>query len=125
MDVDVVISFSFTQFTPFKTEAFNKRPGMPEIEVTDRAQLRSLLKANRMVEMGDSSNYFGSSSKSVPTWDELSKSKNHGGDPKLSKLVNVSKDPVGDIKKLDLAADQTDFGRRQSATRPEFVIGRP
>lgn len=126
MDVDVVIRVSFTQFRPFSTQAFNKRPGQPEIEVSDRAQLRRLLRSNRMVDQGDSRHgYFGSNPKSVPTWDEIRKHGQSGGDPKLAKLVKVSKDPVGDIKKLDLAADQTDFGRRQSATRPEFVVGRP
>lgn len=91
--------------------------------MTDRGQLRRLLRENRMIEQGDSSNYFGSNPKSTPTWEEIRKSKSTGGDPKLAKLVKTGTQE--DMKKLDLAADQTDFGRRQSATRPEFVVGRP
>lgn len=126
MSVDPVIRFSFTQFQGFTTEAFNSRPGEKPIEIHDRGQLRRLLREKRMCEMGDAAHgYFGSNPKSVPSWEEISKTKAQGGDPKLAKLVHVSSDPVNDIKKLDAAADQTDFGRRQSATRPEFVVGRP
>lgn len=113
---------SFTQFTPFVTEAFNSRPGEKPIEVSDRAQLRGLLRAHRMQEMGDSSNYFGSDPKSVPTWDEIAKTKSTGGDPKLAKLVHTG--TVDDWKKVEKAAEQTDYGRKQSATRPDFVLGR-
>ena len=129
MEIDVVIRVSFTQFRPFRTAAFNKVPGQPEIEITDQSQLRRLLRSNRMVDQGVTKNsYFGSDSRSTPTFAEISK---HGkiedeeNMRRRAKLVKVSSDPIGDIKKLDLAADQTDFGRRQSATRPEFVVGRP
>ena len=122
MSIDPVIRFSFTSFRSFRTEAFNTSPGKGEIEVTDRAQLRRLLRERRMVEMGDTSNYFGSNPKSIPTLQEISKHGKSGGDPKLAKLVHTG--TVDDMKKLDLAADQTNFGRRQSSTRPEFVVGR-
>jgi hypothetical protein len=124
MEIDPVIRFSFTSFRSFKTQAFNSRPGQSEIEVTDRAQLRRLLRSNRMVEMGDSAHgHFGSDPKSMPTWEEICKHGQSGGDPELAKLVKTG--TVDDMEKLDLAADQTDFGRKQSATRPEFVVGRP
>jgi hypothetical protein len=127
--VDVAISFAWTPFRPFTTQAFNKNPLEKPMEITDRAQLRALLRTNRMVDHGSTTNnYFGSDPKSIPTFEEIAK---HGKPQdeeamkRRSKLVKVSKDPVGDIKKLELAADQTDFGRRSSATRPEFVVGRP
>ena len=117
-----VVSFSFTQFRPFRTAAFNKQPGQAEIEVSDRSQLRNLLRTNRMVEQGDSSNYFGSNPKAMPTFEEVMKQGKSGGDPKLAKLVHAV--PAENMEKLDKAADQTNFGRRQSNTNPEFVVGR-
>jgi hypothetical protein len=94
------------------------------MEITDRGQLRRLLREKRMVEQGDSAHgYFGSNPKSVPSWADVVKHGKSGGDPKLAKLVKTG--TVEDMKKLDAAADQTDFGRKQSATRPEFVVGRP
>lgn len=99
------------------------------MEITDRGQLRRMLKEKRMVEQGDAAHgYFGSNPKSVPSWEDVCKHGSSGATPEMikrSKLVKVSNDPVGDIQKLDAAADQTDFGRKQSATRPEFVVGRP
>lgn len=124
MTLDTVNRVAFTQFQSFQTEAFNSRPGQAPIEIHDRGQLRRLLREKRMVEQGDSAHgYFGSNPKSVPSWDEIVKHGKSGGDPKLAKLVKVGTQE--DMKKLELAADQTDFGRRQSATRPEFVLGRP
>jgi hypothetical protein len=123
MTLDPVIRVSFTSFTPFSTEAFNSRPGQRPMEITDRGQLRRLLRENKMVHQGDAAHgYFGSNPKSVPSWEEIVKHGKSGGDPKLAKLVKTG--TVEDMKKLDLAADQTDFGRKQSATRPEFVVGR-
>ena len=127
--VDVVFTFSGHSFKPFKTAAFNSQPGQAEMEITDASQLRRLLRTNKMADMGDTRNsYFGSNPKSVPTLEEISKfGRPHDEQAmaKRAKLVKVSSDPIGDKKKLDLAADQTNFGRRQSATRQEFVVGRP
>ena len=119
-----ITTFAFTSFKSFKTESFNKRPGEQPIEVTDRAQLRSLLRSNRMIEQGDAAHgYFGSNPKSVPTWEEVCKHGQSGGDPKLAKLVKTA--PAKEFtEKLEKAADQTNFGRRQSNTNPEFVVGR-
>jgi hypothetical protein len=122
MELDVTVSFSFSAFRSFTTDAFGFRPGQRTIEVSDRAQLRRLLRENRMVEQGDSSSYFGSNPKSMPTWKEVCTQGKSGGDPKSAKLVHTG--TVKDWEKVKNAAEQTDYGRKQSETRPDFVIGR-
>ncbi len=121
-----LVNFSYTSFKVFKTQAFNSNPLAPPIEVSDRAQLRNLLRENRMVEQGPdavASNYFGSDPKSVPTLQEIGKFSKSGGDPKSAKLVKTGN--AKDWEKLEKACEQTNFGRASSKVNPEFIVGRP
>lgn len=114
-----VVRVSFQSFKPFTTQAFNSRPGAAPIEVTDRAQLRRLLKTHGMVEQGDSSNYFGSNPNSTPTWAEIRKHGKPKADPNSAKKVKVV-----DSKEWEKHADfvtRTDYGRRESGFKPEEI----
>jgi hypothetical protein len=78
---------SFTEFRPFRTSSFSTDGR--EIDVTDRGQLRRLLRENRMYEAGDKSNYFGSSEKSIPTMGEIARFGKGGISEKTQKMLKA------------------------------------
>ena len=88
MKVAEVYRVSFSEFKPFRTASFSEDG--KEIEVSDRSQLRSLLKEHQMFERGDSdSRYFGSDPKSVPTFAEVCKHGRGGISEKTKKMIKA------------------------------------
>jgi hypothetical protein len=92
MAISDVPRVSFTAFRPFNTSAFNSLDDAPdkEIAVNDRSQLRRLLRTHKMIEKGDRDSrkdVFGSSPKSLPSWQEVSSARTERFSPVTRRML--------------------------------------
>lgn len=115
-----VYRVAFTEFKPFRTSSFSNDG--QEIEVRDRGQLRSLLRQHKMVERGDSTNYFGSDPKSVPTFDEITRFGKGGISEKTKKMLKAGLVGAVDAKEWGALREEdkkTDSGRKSKPKMTE------